>query len=341
MIELKNDKLVFNFPEVHPEARLEISLQRTLRIPDDGSAYPLPPGLGRFPVRHIDDYANNVPQPWLRRGGVIVPMYQAEALWLNFRSEYIARNQENYPFAVKIATGKINAITGGPWDDSLSVTPQDYLVAPAQPWLDGYCVEKGYVRQFIAMPLGAGYTAEEQLTDKSEFGGLQIIVRPMKREVFDRRFPERKAHGMHLEPDFCSINKCAAPSMGLAPGGRMRQKIYEDPFNFGDWSVEKSSRCFVHLVNTMTWRSITGEEPPSVPFTAAEYTNAGLPWFDLYDEHVEAVEGSGVLKGLKSVAEMGKDKGNMPLPENEANIPENVITLRKNLKKDQIREGIF
>jgi hypothetical protein len=31
------------------------------------------------------------------------------------------------------------------------------VVLPEQPWLDGYCVEKGYIRQFVAMPLGEGY----------------------------------------------------------------------------------------------------------------------------------------------------------------------------------------
>ena len=36
MIELKHDSLKFSFSEVHPEARLTIDFQRTLRIPDDG-----------------------------------------------------------------------------------------------------------------------------------------------------------------------------------------------------------------------------------------------------------------------------------------------------------------
>jgi hypothetical protein len=30
-----------------------ITFKRTLRIPDDGGIYPLPPGLGEFPVRRI------------------------------------------------------------------------------------------------------------------------------------------------------------------------------------------------------------------------------------------------------------------------------------------------
>ena len=57
MIELIQDQLVFAFPELHPHAKLRIDFQRTLRIPDDGRDYALPPGLGRFPLRHIDDFA--------------------------------------------------------------------------------------------------------------------------------------------------------------------------------------------------------------------------------------------------------------------------------------------
>jgi hypothetical protein len=51
MVELKKDVLVFRFPEVHGDAVLRIQFQRTLRIPDDDREYPLPPGLGRFPMR--------------------------------------------------------------------------------------------------------------------------------------------------------------------------------------------------------------------------------------------------------------------------------------------------
>ena len=65
MIELKNDRLVFSFPEVHKNAKLTISFQRTLRIPDDGKDYPLPPGLGQFPMKHVDQ-AQAGPGPRLR-----------------------------------------------------------------------------------------------------------------------------------------------------------------------------------------------------------------------------------------------------------------------------------
>ena len=41
-----------------------------------------------------------------------------------------------------------------------------------------------FIRQFVAMPLGEGFTAEEQITGKAEHGGLQIIVYPMKHEAY-------------------------------------------------------------------------------------------------------------------------------------------------------------
>jgi len=142
MIEMQADRLKFAFPEVHPEAELFIDFQRTLRIPDDGKTYPLPPGLGSFPLRHIDDY--QVPANWLERGGVMLPMYQSESLWVNLNPTYIVSRGSDYPFAIKIAAGKINAVSGKPWDNRLSRNPQDYLGSTRQPWLDGYSVHTDY-----------------------------------------------------------------------------------------------------------------------------------------------------------------------------------------------------
>jgi hypothetical protein len=129
--------------------------------------------------------------------------------------------------------------------------------------------------------------------------------------------------------------------MGLAPGGRMRQEIYEDPFSIHDWDTERSSRCFIHLVNSMTWRAITGEQPPTKPPTAKDYTRAGYPWFDYYDAELKAVQGSGVLSGLKSVAEKLLQKRQEPLPDNETVGVTNVKNLRAGLAQHQVREAEF
>jgi hypothetical protein len=341
MIELRSNSLVFSFPEVHRSARLTIHFQRTLRIPDDDKEYPLPPGLGRFPLRHVDDFAERVPEKWIEHGGVMFPMYQSEAMWICFSSERDAERGVRYPFAVKVATGKISAVSGELWKNGVNQHPQDYVVVPEQPWLDGYCVQKGVIRQFVAMPLGAGYSPEEQVTGKAEHGGLQILAYPMRREVYEARFPVRppRPQSRYIAED-SQVCYCiaAAPDMGLAPGGRMRQEIYDDPYRLVDWDFDHSSRCFVHIANSVVWRSMTGDDPHTTPPTSEEYTRAGLPWFEWYDDKNQALEGAETLAGMKSVAELGKERGDVPLPENEPVAPDNVIRLRAGLKPGQVRE---
>jgi hypothetical protein len=332
MIELRRDDLVFRFPEVHRDAEFRVHFQRTLRIPDDDREYPLPAGLGELPLRHVDDFADGVPEGWIERGGVMLPMYQSEAMWINFSG--------HYPFAVKIAAGKINAVTGESWDDVLHRDPQDYVALPEQPWLDGYCVEKGVIRQFVAMPLGSGYSVEEQLTGKAEYGGLQILAYPMKREAWEKhRRAQRYDRSMPASAVLCCTG--AAPAMALAPGGRMRQEIYDDPYDFGEWDQRHSSRCYVHIANSLVWRSITGQAPPTTPLTAKEYGKAMIPWFDYYSEDGTAVNGADKLKWLKSVAQMARKKGDVPLPDNEPIDVDAVVQLRKGRKKGQVREGRF
>ncbi len=344
MIEIRDDQLEFSFPEIHPRARLTISFQRTLRIPDDDKTYPLPPGLGAFPLRHVDDHAANVPTPWLQRGGVMLPMYQSEAMWLSFNSHSMDGHWAPYPFAVKVATGKQCAVSGKAWNDGLKRDPQDYMVIPTQPWLDGYVVEKGLIRQFVAMPLGSGYTAEEQITGRAEHGGLQLAAYPMKREVFERRFPKREMDDMYdMDEVFhcCDSSLLSVGGMGLAPGGRMHQEIYDDPYDEDDWEMDATSRCFVHLCNSLVWNSITGSHPPHPAPTSKQYTQAGFPWFDYYDESATAVAGAPALAKMKSVAALSQEKGDVVLPENESVTPSNLVVYRKGLKRGQVREGAF
>jgi hypothetical protein len=312
MITLENDRLVFSFPEVHDEARLDITFQRTLRIPDDDRTYPLPPGLGCFSLRHVDDFGARLPEDWRPRGGVMLPMFQSEALWISFGY------RGGYPFAVKVATGKINAVDGKPWASGLARGPQNYVVTPPQPWLDGYCVEKGVIRQFVAMPLGAGYTAEEQITGEAEHGGIQIVAYPIKRELYEEML-RRDRSRPRSQRFSAGLQECAPASaaMGLAPGGRMRQHIYDDAHGLDAWDQAHGSRCFVAIANSLCWRAITGEAPPSLPPTARDYAKAKLPWFDYYAD-APAVEGAGVLANLLSVVGMGKKKGETPLPENDS-----------------------
>lgn len=374
MLELQNDRLVFSFPDVHPDAKATIDFHRTLRIPDDGKKYPLPPSRGRFPLKMVDDFPDRVPHKWKAHGGIMLPMYQSEALWLQFSVSHV-RRRGAYPFAMKIAAGKVSAITGDEWEKGIKA--KDYAVLPNQPWLDGYVVEEGLVKQFIAAPLGGGFTAEEQITGKAKHGGIQIEIFPMKREVFERRFPLQpelnnilRTSGMGgfypaaagVMPGVYSNNissmdsfdlhreslseeeptACAAVSadMGLGAGGQMEQQVFEDPYDITDWDTENGSRCFVHLANSLMWKAITKHEPPYPPSTAADYTRAGMPWFDYYTDDWKSLAGSGKLKGLKTMLEIGLQKGMPVLPENESVDfkSDQVVTYGKK-RPDQVRAG--
>ena len=187
---LEHNRLVFGFPQIEKEARFSIDFQRTLRIPDSDETYPLPPGLGSFPLRHAEDHKDKLPAQTTSRGGVILPVWQAEAMWLNFSNEGPGRDLD-FPVAIKVAAGKINAVTGEAWRTGLHRDPQDYMVSPEQPWLDGFAIEKGVIRQFVAMPLGDGYSVEEQVTGEAEWGGIHRFDSPVSCHPARHKKPSR------------------------------------------------------------------------------------------------------------------------------------------------------
>ncbi|KAF9059088.1 hypothetical protein BDP27DRAFT_1407834 [Rhodocollybia butyracea] len=157
---------------------LNFSFERTIRVPDNGKEHPLPPGLGSFQLFNVADYADKLPPSIVARGGVFISMYQREAMWMSFRNSGTDR------YAVKVSVGNINALTGSPISEVRQDDTQDYVVlAPSggQPYKDGISTSPGVVRQFVAMPLGSGYTIEGQLTGGEDIGGVQFdIFKPYK-----------------------------------------------------------------------------------------------------------------------------------------------------------------
>ena len=315
MITLKHEQLVFRFPHIDDGAGIRIDFQRTLRLPDDGRDYHLPPGLGRFPLRHIEDFDLGVSNHRKARGGIIMPMFQTDALWLNFSS--LGYRRQELPVALKIGAGKINAVSGEKWTDGLSQDPQNYVVLPEQPWIDGFNVAKGKVRQFVAMPLGQEYTVEEQIDPKSDVGGIQIEAIPMKKEAYEK-FKAEQEGASSAKFGLIMSMKCESMEMGLGMGGSMRQEIYDDEYGLDAWDLENSQRCFIMLTNAEQWMAITGEEPPLSPISAEDYSMAGLPWFDYYDGDRKAIEGANALGNIKSIKTIGHQKRDPVWPEKKS-----------------------
>ncbi|MEU0971179.1 hypothetical protein ABZ357_39385 [Streptomyces sp. NPDC005917] len=289
---------------------------RTLRLPETGT-HPLPPGLGEFPLRRVSDYPDTVPAGWRARGGVMLPVYLREAMWLSFAGTV-------EPAALQVGVGKVCAVCGEPWRDRLSRKPQNYLSLPRQPWLDGINSGKGTVRQFVAVPLGLGATVEGQVTGEEVWGGVQLQSFALKeRPLADWRHEERLrrertpaagapgGYGAAL-PMMAAAPDAAPPAtsaaMGLGVGGSMRQEVYQDDRPLRDWADSPAGRIFVHLVTPPEWRRITDEAPPPSPVDRAAYTRAGLPWYDYYDQDAQDLAPTDALETVKPVGDwLGDD----------------------------------
>jgi hypothetical protein len=227
-------------------------------------------------------------------------MYQREALWLGFSAAPWKPN------AVAVAVGGINVISGEPSRKGLNADPQDYIVCPLQPWLDGINTGRGSVRQFVAMPLGAGFTVEGAATGDEILGGIQITVFEAK----PGRFPDKPPADQEKGPIRLSMpGPSEGVRMGIGAGGVLRQKIYPDPYGIDVWDQKIYGSVLVHIVNSRHFRAITGADPPPTPVDAKTYTEYGFPWFDLYDEAEGDVAPSAHLAGIRTIAERAAEIG--------------------------------
>jgi ubiquitin len=125
------------------------------------------------------------------KGGLFLPMYQREAMWMSFNS--------TWPYLIKIYAGGVNVISGECAEETVATKLrrrdatsdtgnrlgnlaklQDYIIVPEQDWLDGIATSNGTVKQFVAMPTGTGHSVEAQITGQEVTAGLQFEVTPLK-----------------------------------------------------------------------------------------------------------------------------------------------------------------
>ena len=53
-------------------------------MPDDSKLHQLPASLGIFPLFNVEDHASILPKEIKDQGGLFLPMWQREALWIEF-----------------------------------------------------------------------------------------------------------------------------------------------------------------------------------------------------------------------------------------------------------------
>jgi len=73
-VRVDGNQLTFYNPQVSDDYVI-VSFHRTIRLPDDGKIYPLPPSMGNFPIKKVDDYLDRVPEHWKKQGGIFSKFY--------------------------------------------------------------------------------------------------------------------------------------------------------------------------------------------------------------------------------------------------------------------------
>jgi Ankyrin repeats (3 copies)/Zinc finger, C3HC4 type (RING finger) len=182
-----NNSILISEGRAKVENHTRISFDRTLRVPEDGTLYGMPALFGPFPIVYVDRLKAHNLDNIRCKGGLLIPLYQREALVLSFNPDREANkycsswnSASDINFAIRVLCGSVNALTGcaATKDTSQPLQRQDYVVAPRQVRLDGFLTEKNLVHQFVAMPLGSGYTVEGQITGEESIGGIQLVIAP-------------------------------------------------------------------------------------------------------------------------------------------------------------------
>jgi len=189
-VRMYKDATKLTVLDEYDDSSIEISLNRTLRVPEDGTVYNHPALFGPFPLLNVDLLRDKLPDTMARKSGLLISMFQREALSVGFQSAPRGpiKNRKAAPyrrsydraFAIKVLAGSVNVVSGSLGDSRGQPEDQDYVVAPYQSRVDGFFAKAGVniVRQFVAMPTFAGYTAEGQLKGEEEFGGIQLVIAP-------------------------------------------------------------------------------------------------------------------------------------------------------------------
>lgn len=107
--------------EITIDEALRIKFHRTIRLPDDDRLHMLPQSLGEYPLFNVSSFSTRLPEDIARSGGVMFPMWQREAMWIEFQCD----SSYDRHYAIRINLGRVNAISGLPMTEKSE--KQDYV----------------------------------------------------------------------------------------------------------------------------------------------------------------------------------------------------------------------
>lgn len=209
MVEVKNNNLVFAFPEVNAAAELCVHFRR-----HEGSEEPVP-----IVSQHDGDGL------MLQAQGALVMRLRPKIAFEEFWYETGAK-KVRFPFAVLLTVGGRNALTGEQ-SSSLARSPQNYFASPPQGGVDGYFVGGS------VLPFRGGDVSPRERTR------LAITVFPVKKETWDHWMYQKSLSGW---------SHSVISGLTLSYGGERKcEPIYEDLCSFGSWDQSRAAKASVWL----------------------------------------------------------------------------------------------
>ena len=212
----------------------------------------------------------------------------------------------HYRFAVKIGTGRINALSDEPWSSGLRQQLTDYVVAPGPPWSENDEV----LRRYVALPLRTDLSTDGHSDRMANVSGIVLKVAPMLAESYYRDegaffLRDIKEFFMRLifAPRICA--KVAESHLRGEEWERRHpeeeetesiqevtahQEVLEDPYALWEWDQAEAISCCIHPCDESLWRRVTGTNPWHPPLTAEDYRGAGIPWLDNYRDAEELLD---------------------------------------------------
>ncbi|KAA8620414.1 integral membrane protein [Pyrenophora tritici-repentis] len=98
--------------------------------------------------------------------------------------------------------------------------------------------------------------------------------------------------------------------MAVAAGGKIKQGIVADKLA-DHWQSARTTVLNVQILNSAVYRTVTGEDPPTMPIDAKTYARHGLPFYDLYEEQSGI---SGDFSMIKSIGQIDHKEDDTATP---------------------------
>ena len=261
--------------------QLAVKFQHPPRPPDDARIYVFPAGLEELPLCPTTDFPETLPTSWLNQTAFLMPMNPSDPFLMRFTA--------NYPFAVKVAVGNLDRVTGEPSFAGLQKEQRNYLV------VSGESTANGVKERSFVLSLDAGCVVNEHFAGR-KIGRIDFQICPLRLESY---FSEEVAHSIPrtLREFFAWFVYGPSISAKQAEMEREHHAWQSDPLTdeFGaillgrkfedeldpqyvdelldlrevaDWDQTESKCCSVHVCNSSVWRQITGTNPPQPRFIA-------------------------------------------------------------------------